>query len=153
MVQQPGSGILHVRDTWSCAFIGEVFLLPTDVSFTNILMREGSALAVASGFLAQLNGQLHEAGPLCSISGGNTRAGCKVNIEGDKVVTGILGPPYFDGDFLWDIPWEFTVRGSALRVFATVRHHSTADANGTAAISKDGAGPFSRVPSDPTAGF
>jgi hypothetical protein len=153
MVQQPGTGILHVNDMWSCAFLGDIYLLPPDVSFTYIMICEGTVAAVASGFLAGLNGILHEAGPLCSIGPGNSVTGCKVNIIGDKVVTGVLGPPYSNGDFLWDIPWEFAVGGSALRMFTSAQHHATADANGTATISKGGAGPFSRVPSDPTTGF
>lgn len=153
MVQQPGTGILHVNDTWSCAFIGDVYLLPASVSFANVMIREASVPAAASGFLAQLNGQLHEVGPLCSIGPGNSVTGCKVNMVGDKVSTGVFGPPYSDGDFLWDIPWEFTVGGSSLRAFTRIQHRSTADANGTAAIAKGGAGPFSKVPSDSTTGF
>jgi hypothetical protein len=153
MVQQPGSGILHVNNTWSCAFLGDIFLRPTDVSFTNILMSEGSVAAVASGFLARLNGTLHDAGPLCSVGPGNGLTGCKVNIQGDTVVTGMLDPPYSDGDFVWDIPWVFTVGGSAPRTFTVLQHHATSDTVGTATISKGGAGPFSRVPSDPTTGF
>jgi hypothetical protein len=153
MVQKPGTGILHVNGTWSCAFLGEIFLVPADVSFTNILMREGSVAAVASGFLADLNGHLHEAGALCSVGPGDCASGCKVNILEDKVVTGILAPPFAVGDFLWDIPWQYSVGGSPLRTFTTAQHHATADANGQATISKKGAGPFSRVPSDPTEGF
>jgi hypothetical protein len=155
MIQKPGTGILHVNGTWSCAFLGEIFLLPTDVSFTNILMREGSVPAVASGYLASLDGQVHDAGPLCSVGTGDIAAGCKVNIQEDKVVTGILAPPppFSDGDFLWEIPWEYSVGNSALQVFTTAQHHATADTNGQATISKKGAGPFSRMASAPTTGF
>jgi hypothetical protein len=155
MEQKPGSNILHVNGTWSCAFLGEIFLLPTDVSFTNILMREGSVPAVASGYLASLNGQIHDASPLCSVGPGDIAAGCKVNILEDQVVTGILTPPppFADGDFRWDIPWEYNVGNSALKVFTTAQHHATADRNGQATISKKGVGPFSRMASDPTIGF
>jgi len=153
MVQHPGTGIFHVNNTWSCAFLADIFLRPTDVSFTNILMSESSVAAVASGFLAGLNGLLHDAGPLSSVGPGNSLTGCKVNIQGDRVVTGILDPPYSGGDFVWDIPWVFTVGGSAPKTFTIVQHHATSDAMGTATISKDGAGPFSRVPPDPTSGF
>jgi hypothetical protein len=155
MVQKPGTNILHVNGTWSCAFLGEIFLLPTDVSFTNILMREGSVPSVASGYLASLDGQMHDSSPLCSVGTGDSAAGCKVNILEDKVVTGVLSPPppFAEGDFLWDIPWEFSVGSSPLKVFTTAQHHATADADGQATISKKGAGPFSRMASDPTTGF
>jgi hypothetical protein len=155
VIQKPGTNILHVNETWSCAFLGEIFLLPTDVSFTNILMREGSVSAVASGYLASLNGQIHDASPLCSVGAGDIAVGCKVNILEDKVVTGILTPPppFSDGDFLWEIPWEYSVGNSSLKMFTIAPHHATADANGQATISKKGAGPFSRMASDPTTGF
>ncbi len=155
MIRKPGTNILHVQGTWSCAFLGEIFLLPADVSFSNILMREGSAPAVASGYLASLNGQIHDAGPLCSVGPGDSTAGCKVNILEDKVVTGILTPPppFSDGDFLWEIPWEYCAGDSPLKVFTIAQHHATADSNGKATISKKGAGPFSRMASDPTTDF
>jgi hypothetical protein len=155
MVQKPGSNIFHVNGTWSCAFLGEIFLLPADVSFTNILMREGSVAAVASGYLAGLSGQIHDTGPLCSVGPGDSVNGCKVNIVADQVVTGILMPPpdFSDGDFLWEIPWEYSAGNSPLKTFTTAPHHATADAGGRATISKKGAGPFSRMPSDPTSPF
>lgn len=155
MIQKPGTDISHVNGTWSCAFLGEVFLLPADVSFTNILMREGTVGAVASGYLGSLTGQIHDASPLCSVGTGDIAQGCKVNILEDQVVTGILTPPppFADGDFLWAIPWEYSVGNSPLKTFTTAEHHATADADGQATISKKGAGPFSRLASDPTSGF
>jgi hypothetical protein len=149
MVQQPGTGLYHLYNTWSCGFFGDIYLRPTDVSFTSIMVCEGSVAAVATGFLAGQNGMLHEAGYLRSVGAGNSATGCKVNIDGDDVESGVLGPPYADGDFLWDIPWQFSVGNAALKTFTRVQHHATADAGGTATISKGGAGPFSKVPSDP----
>jgi hypothetical protein len=152
MTQRPGSGILHLSGSWSCAFLGEIFLRPTDISFANIQMGEGTASAAASGFLSSLNGMLHSAGPMCTVGPGDILQGCKVNTL-DRVITGKLDPPFSDGDFLWSIPWLFAVSGSGPKQFTTADHRATSDASGQATISKKGAGPFSRSANDPTSDF
>ena len=63
MVQQPGTGILHVNDTWSCAFIGDVYLLPASVSFANVMIREASVPAAAGGFLDATERTIARVGP------------------------------------------------------------------------------------------
>jgi hypothetical protein len=152
MVQEAGTGILHINGTWSCAFLGVIYLRPTDVSFTFMQMGEGSAAAVANGFLSGLNGIVHSPGPMCTVGTGDINQGCKVNTE-DHVITGELNQPFSQGDFLWAIPWQFSVGGSGATQFTVAEHRATADDSGQATISKKSAGPFSRLPTDPTAGF
>lgn len=113
-----------------------------------------SAVLDAVRCLGPLNGLLHEVGSLCAVSGGDSTFGSKLNIlGGDKVDTGVRFPPFAAGDFLWQIPWEFTVDGSTLKQFTVAEHHATADADGRATISKKGAGPFSKLPADPDSSF
>ena len=71
---------------------------------------------------------------------GDSTNGCQV-LGIDTVFSGDGGPPFSVGDFLWAIPWEFSVGGSPRVSFTTANQHATADAVGTATISKKGAGP------------
>lgn len=152
MMQKPGSGINHLHGTWSCAFLGEIFLLPKDISFINVLMGEGSAIAFASGFLSHLNASSHLAGSMFTVGPGDIVQGCKVNVV-DQVETGSLDPPFSDGDFLWPIPWLFSVGSTVPRQFTIAEHHATSDASGRATISKKNAGPFSSLADDPSSSF
>jgi GT2 family glycosyltransferase len=152
MVQCPGTGISHTHDYWSVGFQGNIFLRPTDVSFGSILVQEGTASGIGSGYLVGSNGIVHPVGPLIAVSGGNSTTGSQL-IGFDTVQSEELGPPFTTGDFLWPIPWRFQVGTAPISTFTTANHHETADGVGTATIAKKGAGPFSRVPSDPTSGF
>jgi len=152
MMEKAGSGINHLHGTWSCAFLGEIFLLPKDVSFVNVLMGEGGAVASATGFLSSLNGSPHLPGSMFTVGQGDFNQGCKVNTV-DQVETGSLDPPFSDGDFLWSIPWLFSVGGSAPKQFTIAEHHATSDASGRATISKKNAGPFSSLADDPSSSF
>jgi hypothetical protein len=149
------SGLYNIRHTQgyiSVGFRAVAFLGPTDVSFANLHFAEGSALAVASGYFASLNGHAHPptSTPLPTIGSCDSVIGCQVLNVVDTVDTQDDPPPFSSGDFLWPIPWQYQAPGGALTTFTTVNHHSTADATGTATISKAGAGPFSKNASDPT---
>jgi hypothetical protein len=152
MVQKAGTGIQHTTGTWSVGFKGEIFLRPKNVSFQFMMWGEGTVPAVATGYCTVFAGLIHPVGPPLTVGPGDATNGCKVNAE-DTVKSGQAGPPFGVGDFLWAIPWEFSVSGSPRTAFTTANHHATADAVGTATIAKKGAGPFSRVPSDPTSTF
>ena len=152
MVQRPGTFIKHTTGRWSVGFKGNIFLRPTDVSFRGIKWGEGTVAAVATGYLAPLNGKMHPVGPLIMVGPGDSTKGCQV-LGIDTVFSGDGGPPFSVGDFLWAIPWEFSVGGSPRVSFTTANQHATADAVGTATISKKGAGPFARIPGDPTITF
>ena len=52
MVQEPGTGITHQRNTASAGFYGLVQMRPTDVSFYRCEWREGSAPIRATGSLS-----------------------------------------------------------------------------------------------------
>ena len=145
MVQRPGTNIKHTTGRWSVGFKGNIFLRPTDVSFGGIKWGEGTVAAVATGYLAPLNGKMHPVGPLIMVGPGDSTNGCQV-LGIDTVFSGDGGPPFSVGDFLWAIPWEFSVGGSPRVSFTTANQHATADAVGTATISKKGAGPVSEYP-------
>jgi hypothetical protein len=154
MVRVPGSGLRHATGTWSVGFRGDAYLSPTDVSFHFIERREGTVAAVATGYLALWNGIIHATGNWIGVGTGNSTDGCMV-LTIDTVFSGELQPPYAVGDFVWAIPREHRVVGSgaALVTHVTGNHHATASAVGRATIAKLGAGPFSRVPTDPTSTY
>jgi len=147
LVQIPGTTLSHTFGTWSCGFDGEGFLFPKDVSFSRIMIGEGGAIAQQSGLLLKLD-PVHPAGPPVSVGPGDSSRGCKI-LTTDTVASGVLPAPFSNGDFLWQIPWEYTVDGSPRAQFTTAEHHSNSDENGTATISKKGAGPFSKLAGDP----
>ena len=144
------SGLSHTQTFWGVGFKGDIFLRPVDVSFSRIRFAEGSVAAVATGFLAGSNGIIHmpTATPV-PVGGGDSIKGCQV-LGQDSVSTGSMPPPFSRGDFLWAIPWQYQIGAIPLTPFTVANHHETADAVGTATIAKKGAGPFTRVPSDPT---
>jgi glycosyltransferase involved in cell wall biosynthesis len=152
MIQMPGTNLRHTNGLYGVGFKGSIFLRPTDVSFSQILMGEGTVAGVGTGYLAPLNGIVHPVGALVTVGTGNSANGCQANGT-DTVDSGDRPPPFSVGDFLWAIPWQFSVAGSARQTFTTANHHMTADAAGTATIAKKGAGPFSRAVGDPTSTF
>ena len=66
-----GTGLLHTVNTWSCGWKGDVYLLPKNVSFTNMQFREGSCNATATGWLAPYNGLPHAAGAWRGVGNGD----------------------------------------------------------------------------------
>ncbi|HKQ53960.1 MAG TPA: hypothetical protein VJT74_16410 [Pyrinomonadaceae bacterium] len=148
--QTPGTNIGHFQDTCSIAFSLQAFLLPKDVSFDRLGFLEGEAIAVASGYYADLNGEVHQINGPQDVGGCNITTGCKgfEDIAGD---TEGRTPPYADGDFLWPIPWQYQVRVDLSPVtFFTANHHQTSDPAGTATIEKARVGPFSKMAPEPT---
>ena len=159
MVQWPGTHLQHQQWTWSVAFLGKIFLRPTDVSFKNIKFGEGAATAKASGYLKKMDRAPHPVGQMVPVGAGNDANGPEVlatdTVGADRGQE--LPPPYAVGDFLWPIPWLWKASipspGTTPAEFTRAFHHATADATGKATIEKKGAGPFSRVPADLTSGF
>jgi hypothetical protein len=146
------SNLAHTQGFISVRFRAHIYLTPVDVSFARLKFEEGTATAVATGFFASANGQLHSAGPLIAVSGCNTTTGCTGG--DDQVGPDGWAPPFSTGDFVWHLPWQYqTPAGGALNMFTAVTHHQTADGNGLATIEKAGAGPFSKLASDPTSTF
>ncbi len=147
MRQTPGTNVIHHQGFISVGFSGEGFLLPTDVSFSNLSFQEGQATATATGFFASANGAVHPPGGVFAVTGCNIVTGCKA--FDDFIFSGDWSPPFANGNFNWPIPWRYVVNGSPVQFF-TANHHMTSDAAGNATIEKAGAGPFTKNASDPT---
>jgi hypothetical protein len=144
------SNIRHTQGYESVGFLAHIFLEPTDVSFVNLQFAEGTNTAVASGFFASANGEVHQASnPPLAIFPCDSVLGCQVH-GGDQVDSDDNPPPFSVGDFLWQIPWQYQSSTGSLTNFTIVYHHETADANGKGTIAKGGAGPYTKNASDPT---
>jgi hypothetical protein len=149
------TNLIHTQNTCSVGFYGTVYLLPKDVSFSNIGFQEGSTLpSIATGYYASLSQEQHiENGPY-NITDCNITTGCRTFTNPyDTVYTGEGPPPFAVGELLWPIPWMYVVVENGQTVatqFATGNHHQTSDQTGKATIEKTGAGPFSANASDRT---
>jgi outer membrane protein OmpA-like peptidoglycan-associated protein len=152
MEKQPGTNIRHINGNASVGFRGLSYLLPRDVSFSNIERREGNATGVGIGFYGYLNGRVHATGSWFTVGPGNIATGCLVNTV-DTVFTGAKGPPYSVGFFLWPIERQYRVGTGAPVTFTIANHIQWVDAAGKATITKHGAGPFSRNAADPTSTY
>jgi hypothetical protein len=158
MVQAPNTYVWHNEGTWSVGFLGEIFLRPTDVSFENIRFREDTVKpTVSTGYLTGLHPQDHPLGQWVPVSRGDIKSGSQV-YGTDTAYGGPLYRPYGDGDFLWQIPWQY---GSGIpspgeypvATITKADQHLTADATGKATITKKDAGPFSTNAGDRSSGY
>jgi len=145
MERQDGSHIMHQYDTFSAGFKGEIYLLP-NVSYSELLFREGSAPGVGTGWFSDDTGDQHPVGDPITIHNN------KVNGV-DTVSTGIKHAPYAEGTFDWPIPWEYKEGGSPWEPFTIANHAEVSDGTGRASIEKKGAGPFTKDLDAPTSGY
>ena len=143
--------------TWGAGFQANVFVDPKDVSFQGVVFGEGTVASVvtpAGGFQGSFVHPVNTFGPGHA---GNATTGTPVSPPVDNIIserkapTGslpVLGTPTCGAsDFLWAIPWEFSVSGSPRAPFAggfTANHHVTSSFFCDATIEKGGAGPFCR---------
>lgn len=152
LAREAGTSTWHKKNSASAGFAGEFYLLPNNVSFSRIRMREGTCTATATGLLAKANGSVHPVGGLAPVSNNHTTLGCQVSLI-DSI--GQYGPSatYATGNFTWPIPWYYRVLDKNGRVtltdtyFATANHvntviFSTQNNRWTATVAKKGAGPF-----------
>jgi outer membrane protein OmpA-like peptidoglycan-associated protein len=145
--------------TWGAGFLADVFVDPRDISFQGVVFGEGAVAAVvtpAGSFLTPGAGRVHPANTFGPGHGGNATTGTPVSPPRDQISGSGLAPTgTFAGlptcgsasDFLWAIPWEFSVAGGTRTPFAggfTANHHMTSTAFCAATIEKGGAGPFCR---------
>jgi hypothetical protein len=136
--QEAGTGIYHVQGVPSVGFKGRPYVQPVDVSFYNVEMREESVAAVATGYFAYQNGQIHEQGPWATVGAVVAKKGSKVNVV-DTIQGGTDNhTPYAPGTFTWAIPVSFRVGTGDPKPFCTVNHVKTIDANGKLTMSKGG---------------
>jgi len=141
--------------TWGAGFQANVFVDPKDVSFQGVVFGEGTIAPVTSGSFLSVFGT-HPSNTFGPGHGGNATTGTPVSPPQDGIWNwrGPVGtvPPFgtpFCGsaDFLWKIPWEFSVAGGPRTAFAagfTANHHVTSSLFCQATIEKAGAGPFCR---------
>jgi hypothetical protein len=142
--------------TWGAGFQADPFIDPRDVSFQGVVFGEGSVPAVVSpvgSFLSTFGGLVHPTNTFGPAHAGNAATGTRVSPPVDNIFSGGLAPagtlPLFGpvcgtSDFLWAIPWEFSVAGGPRTPFATANHHATSTVWCHARIEKAGAGPFCR---------
>jgi outer membrane protein OmpA-like peptidoglycan-associated protein len=161
MVEVPGTapsfanpGTVPVG-TWGAGFQANVFLDPRDVSFQGVVFGEGTVASVVSpagSFQSPFAGLAHPVNTFGPAHGGNAATGTPVSPPVDNITTGQLAatgnlfgfPTCGDSDFLWAIPWEFSVAGGPRIPFAIANHHATSTFFCNATIEKNGAGPFCR---------
>jgi len=148
------SNIRHNYGSFGGAFKGDIYFDPKDVSFSRLRFGEGSAIAVATGYLSGRNGLVHSpTGIPVSISNCSLAMGCK--ILGEDTITLETTParmPFSNGTFLWAIPWKYFTTNSNV-VFTTADHTCNADIMGNAYLGKKNAGPFTIGVYDPTTSF
>ena len=151
------SGVRHTINTWGIGFRGNMFFRPMNVSFQNTQFKEGDATATASDYLSLWNGLSHCGTNGCtwiSVGGGNNAVGSRV-LGTDTADFPDQTRPFAVGSFSWPIPWLFRVTGTAgagTQVIVATQA-STADAVGTATISKADSGTFTKNATDPTSTF
>jgi len=152
----PGTGVgggAIPPGTFGAGFLGNVFVLPRDVSFQGVVFSEGTVAGVVTppgSFLGPPGP--HPPSLFGAAHGGNIVTGTAVSPPQDNIATqrppsgrlfGVI-PTCGRSDFLWAIPWEFSVAGGAVTPFTIANHHETSDFFCNATIEKGGAGPFCR---------
>ena len=138
----------HTQGDWSVGFEGQPYILPANVSFEMILVKEDEQNCTsASGYLAGFFGKPHNASVgSASVGPGDASKGCKVLLAagGDKIYASIhpAPMPYTSGYAVWPIPWDWSVTGDpgTWVNFATAIQwiYAPGDAGGTATIAKQG---------------
>jgi hypothetical protein len=156
MTKVAGTDLKHVYNSWSVGFLGNIYLLPKDVSFKNLYFYEGATLGVGSGWLSNFNNYPHPQSTFSRpIISGNILTGCQVYAE-DDAYSGVKfatnTDPYANGVWYWDIPWYYLTSSNTAVNFTTARQNHTSDPNGTAVITKGGVS-FRRIPSDPSSDY
>ena len=157
-LQMSNSSIRHTRKRCNVGFNSEAYLIPTDVSFGQAKFFEGMALAVSSGYYGSVNCPqpplpanpicaVHDMGQPQQITNCNITTGCFAFLD---IVETDGPPPCTDGDFIWDIPWNYVVGNGTPKNITTARHHQYTTNPDMTSIEKKGVGPFTRKVSDPT---
>jgi hypothetical protein len=157
VLKQPLSGIKHNQNWWSCGFLGDIYVLPNDVSFFGVAFKEDDVGAAASGWLSFLNGTGHCVNGTCpqaTIFNGNSNGlGARVNAE-DQIFSGsyrsLERGPYATGTVTWPIPWKWGVTGGTWQALVTANQTATSTSTGRCTIQKRGSNTYARELGDPT---
>jgi hypothetical protein len=149
VVAPTGATMEKVRDlpvTHGAGFEAKIFLLPNDVSFKWVEMREGEAPYEGNGCFAKAQVKVAEVadefavihpvmGEWAKCKGGGSK-GTEV-VNHDTVTSAIPANIGTGGTFSWHIPWYYRVHGvSGEFRFLTATHKEVVDATGKMAISK-----------------
>jgi len=148
-------GVKHTHGRPDCGFLTKMFLLPADVSFVHVDVREQNSACRADGFFARFNGNTHQpkemtsSEPFVVKSPGADGKGSTPDLF-DQVYSGDPGGRIFEGRVTCDITWEFRVRGGAFKAMPQQAQSHVVDAAGNCTTSKAGA-TATRAPNHPTA--
>ena len=138
----------HVAGAASAGFVGQIRLLPTDVSFKGVEMREGAAPFEGSGCFkeaelknapeSELIAKLKDSyAYIHPVMGAWVKIGAGNKSLGADTVTTAVSKWAGGGKFVWNIPWFYRVVGFAGDFkFTTAVHKATVDNAGTMTVSK-----------------
>lgn len=149
MERKPGTLGNHRLNSASVGFIGDIYILPADVSFEHCSYREGEVDAVGSGCF-QAHYASHHVGhhpnpnPIPIDAPTSDTSGSKVNGY-DQIAA---SSSTCEGGWTWSIPWYFQVGSGLEKRFTTVDQVVAINAAGTATISKAGASNSSALGDD-----
>ena len=150
--QEPGTGIKHIQGVPSVGFIGRPYILPADVSFYNIEIRESAVNGIGKGYFAYDNLLPHEdTGEWIPMLEAEEGYGTKVDAKDTIQGWSDEHTPYEDGTFTWPIPWLFQI-GSGSKEIAKVNHFKTIDKTGKVTIRKN-SDTFSKELNDPSSNY
>ena len=138
--QEPGTGIYHVQGYAICGFKARAYLLPNDVSFKGLRVKEGYAKADISGYFSYQAGisDVHPAGDWFVFGSAVPGKGTKDAAVDIVQAVSDNHTPYVDGKFTWEIPWLYEGERGAEVEFTTVNHVKEIDDTGRITISKGG---------------
>lgn len=152
--KQPLSGIRHNYNFWSCGFIGDLFVLPDNVSFFGVAFIEFEVGASASGWLSFLQNVGHSPGPQSYILNGAVHG--RVNGD-DAIFSGSYSSAnhgaYATGNATWAIPWKYGVAGGTWQSLVTANQTVTSTSTGRCTITKRGSNTYAAELLDPTSSW
>lgn len=173
MRRLPGSSIFHVKGLPSCGFFGQPYILPNDVNFYNVSIRELDDQFTATGPFTFVNGiyhgrypppdrasnwiqlALYEDGVGSLISQGYDRVTHAGEHNSPNTINTNPPPPFHPGEISTPIRWQWTIDHSISGMehnFPAIRQGAISDGDGTCTISKGGVTVTSRV-NDETSGI
>lgn len=173
MRRLPGSSIFHIKGLPSCGFFGQAYILPNDVNFYNVSIRELDDQFTATGPFTFVNGvyhghypppnnasdwvrlDLYEEGVGSFISQGYDSVSGAGEANSPNTINTNPPPPFHSGEISTPIRWQWTINrfiSGMEHNFPEIQQRAISDGDGTCTISKGGVTVTSRV-NDKTSGF
>jgi len=149
------SGIRHTQGIPSCGFWGKAYLQPSDVSFNGLQVKEGTVRAVATGYFAHLNEEMHpESDNWVDVI--TVRPGWgSIGGEDQILFESENYTPYVNGRYTWPIPWYYKDAGGLPELFTVCNYEATIepiDDTAMVTLKKGGAEAQKRV-NEPTSSY